>query len=276
MTYDTFLTPQNILDSARSEAISSSSSQVTALGDTQMIEFVHTLNSDFILTAHTEHHAKGWSWLRKTGNLKTFKHNSLLDSISEGDPIFELKDASNFEDSGRSVIETNKGAMDFVDHESKAANVLTVSTTSGAEVISIDHATDRVHQMYATPSDYGRIHRLWVGAQPFDFEKFNLAFPRYRRFTTYGGYFLFPRGMYQADVSFLYEKKHRNITALDSPTDIPREFLRYAIEMTLTHVFMIKRKRADMPTSMQLAQIALEKALMFDATESSSNSIHLR
>jgi len=276
MNYATFLNCQQILTPARGEAISSSNSQVTSLQDTQMIEFIHSLNLDFILAAHTQHHAKGWSWMKKTGNLKTVTHNSLASAISAGATDFTLNDSSGFDTNGRVIIETNRGAMDFVDHVGNAVNILTTSTVSGAEVVSMDHATDRVHKLYAAASDFGRVHNLWVNNLPFGFDKFNMAFPRGRHFTTYGNYFMFPRGMYEADISYLYEKKHNDITVMTSETNIPREFLRYAVQMTLAHLFMIRRKRADMPTSMQLAAIELEKALLFDSTESSSNLIRLR
>lgn len=276
MNYTTFLTAQDILTAARSEAISSSNSQVTALQNEQMIEFVHTLNLDFILFAHTRHHAKGWSWMRKTHNFRTVSDNRLSAAIASGAATFALTSAADFDASGRVVIETNRGAMDFVDYESKASNTLTTSTVSGAETVSMSHSTDRVHKLYAAPTDFGRVHQLWINTVTFDYEKFNIGFPRPRFFTIYGDYFLMPRGMYIADASLLYEKKHNNITGLTSETNIPREFQRFAIEYTLAHLFMIRRKRDDMPTAMEMAEIALQKALLFDATQSSSNAIRLR
>lgn len=275
MIYDTFLTAQDILTPARSEAISSASSQVTAIGDTQMIEFIHALNLNFILAAHSMHHAKGWSWLYKPTNFKTYTNDSLSVAISSGTSAFTLNSAANFDADGKVVIETNRGAMDFVDYESKASNTLTVHTTAGKDVVSMDHATDRVHKLYAAPPDYGRTHKMWVNTIPFDYAKFSMAFPRPRFFTEYKGFFLFPRGMYNADVSLLYEQKHNNITQLGSETNIPREFLRVAVEYTLAHLFMIKRKRKDMPTAQEMYNMELEKALMFDATQSTNNHMRL-
>lgn len=276
MNYTTFLTAQQILTPARSEAISSSNSQVTALQNEQMIEFVHTLNLDFILAAHTRHHARGWTWMRKTHNFRTVTDNRLSAAISAGAATFTLTSASDFDSDGRVVIETNRGAMDFVDYSSKASNTLTVSTASGAETVSMSHSTDRVHKLYKAPTDFGRVHELWINTVPFDYEKFNVGFPRPKRFTIYGDYFLMPRGMYVADATLLYEKKHNDITTLTSETNIPREFQRFAIEYTLAHLFMIRRKREDMPTAREMADIELQKALMFDSTQSTSNSLHLR
>jgi hypothetical protein len=85
---------------------------------------------------------------------------------------------------------------------------------------------------------------------------------------------MMPRGIYLADVSYLYEKSPSSLTAITSTTDIPREFSRYPIEMALAHIFRIKRKRSDMPTSMELAEMALQNALNYDSIESSSNRIN--
>ena len=276
MNYDTFLTAQQILTPARSEAISSTNSQVTALENTQMIEYIHALNLDFILAAHTRHHARGWSWLKKTTAFKTYTHSSLSAAISSGAATFTLASATNFDNSGRSVIETNRGALDFVDHSSKATNTLTVSTASGAETVSLDHATDKVHKLYATPSDYGRVHELWVNTREFRYRKFNGVFPPVGSFSTYGNFFFMPRGVSSSDVTVHYEQKHNNVSLLTSETNIPREFQRWAVLYTLHHLFFVRRKRADMPTVLQLAEIELEKALQFDATQSTSNSINLR
>lgn len=275
MNYDTFLTAQDILTPARSEAVSSSSSQITALGNDQMIEFIYSLNLNFLLAAHTRHHAKGWSWMKKTYAFNTYSHNSLSAAISAGAATFALTSATNWDSTGRSVIETAKGALDFVDHSSKSSNTLTVSTASGAETVSLAHSTNRVHKLYPVASDYGRVHNLWVNSREYRYDKFNGVFPNPCSFTTYGDFFFFPRGMYEADVTLLYEKKHSDITLLTSTTNIPREFLRYAVEMTLAHLFMVKRRRSDMPTSIQLAEIELERALMFDSTQSTSNSLRL-
>ncbi len=276
MNYDTFLTAQDILTPARAEAISSSNSQITALDNAQMIEYVHTLNLDFILAAHTRHHARGWSWMKKTSGFKTYIHSSLSAGISSGAASYAVASGTNFDNAGRNVIETTRGALDFVDHTNKSTNTFTVSAASGAETVSLDHATERVHKLYATPSDYGRVHNLWVDTREFRYRKFNGVFPPVESFTTYGNFFFFPRGMYSADVTLHYEKKHTSIVALTTETNIPREFQRWAIESCLAHLFMVRRKRADMPTSMQLAEMAMEKALLFDATQSTENSLHMR
>jgi hypothetical protein len=241
-----------------------------------MIEFIHSLNLDFLLAAHTRHHARGWSWMKKSGGFNTVSNNSLSVAIAAGASTFALTSASNWDNTGRSVMETARGALDFVDHMNKSSNTLTVSTATGAETVSLAHSTDRVHKLYSAPSDFGRVHNLWVNTLEFRYEKFNGVFPRTRSFSLYGDFFFMPRGMYAADITLLYEKKHAAITALTSPTNIPREFQRWAIESTLAHLFMIRRKRADMPTAMELAELALQKALLFDATQWSSNSISLR
>lgn len=273
--YD-FLTAQSILTPARDEAINSSSSQITALQDTQMAEFIHTLNSDFILAAHTRHHAMGWSWMKRTTNFNIYVHNSLSVLAAAGAASFTLSSATNFDTTGRSIIETTRGALDFVDHTNKAGNVLTVSTVTGAETISIAHAAGNwVHKLYATPSDFGRVHKLFVNQREFFEEKLSGMFPCYNKFSLYGQFILLPRGSYTADATLLYEKAPTDITSVDTTTNIPRRFLRWAVYSTLFHLYNVRRKRGDLKTTFEMAELKLQEALQYDSIASSSTQIRL-
>lgn len=271
-----FLTASDILTPARAEAINSTTSQITALQDTQMAEFIHTLNSDFILAAHSEHNAGGWSWMKKTTNFSIYVHNSLSAAAAAGAATFALSSATNFDSSGRVVIETNRGALDFVDYSSKSSNTLTVSTTSGDETISMAHASgDWVHKLYPTPSDFGRVHQFWVNQVPYFEQKLTGMFPGYNRFMLYGQYILLPRGSYTADGTLLYEKAPDTISAVGSTTNIPRRFLRWAIYATLFHLYQVRRKRGDLKTTYDMMQIELQKALQYDSIASSGSQIRL-
>lgn len=278
-----FLTAEEIISPARDEAISSSTPQIRALQDTQMIEFTHWLNGEFVLAAHGSHpdiiipsSFTGWSWMRKTKPFSIYVHNALSAIAAAGAASFSLNSAANWDNSGRSAIETSRGILDFVDHESKASNTLTVSTVAGAETIGIAHAAGNwVHRMPPLPDDFGRMHRLWVNQVPFDEEKFTSQFPNYRKFSIYGQYILLPRGSYTADGSMLYEKAPTEIIALGTETNIPRRFQRWAIYMTLHHLFMVRRKRGDTLTVLQLAELELQKAINYDAITSTSTHIRL-
>lgn len=271
-----FITAEEILSPSRDEAIGSASPQITALQNEQMIEFLHWLNGEFIMKAHLRHHAGGWSWMKKTSNFSVYGHNALSAGISAGAATFALTSAANWDNTGRSVIETTRGALDFVDHESKSSNTLTVSTAQNAETVSIAHASGNwVHKLYAVPPDFGRVHQLWLNQVPYTEEKFSAMFPCGRRFCLHGQFFLLPRAVSAADATLLYEKAPDTIDELSDTTNIPRRFKRWAIEMTLFHLFRVRRKRGDLETTDTLAERALEMALNYDATQSTTNQIRL-
>ena len=268
-----FLTASEIITAAKSEAISATTSQITAIQDPQMVEFLHQLNSEFCFAAEGRSHQKGWSFLKKPGNFNTHVHNSLSVAAVVGDSSISLNSSALFQPSGRVAIETFRGGLDIVDYSSNVANVLTVDTDG--EAIGIAHATDRVYELYAVPSDFARVHRLWINSRPFIEKQLTGQFPLGGTYALYGDFFFMPRGMYTADATLLYEKKPNTISELDSETNIPRIFQRWAIEMTLFRLFRIRRKRGDLQTTLELAQIELEKALNYDMVNHSSNHITL-
>lgn len=273
--YD-FLTAAQILTPARSEAISSGASQVTALQDEQMAEFIHTLNSDLLLAFHTEDHGGGASWMKKTSNFSIHVHDSLNGALSAGAANVVLSSATNFDTNGRIAIETARGALDFVDYLVKSSNTLPVSTADGAENVSMAHASGNwVHKLYPVPSDFGRSHKLWVNRVPYDEEPFSGMFPRNKYFSLYGQYILLPRGTYTSDGTLLYEKAPTNITAVGTTTNIPRRFLRWAVYATLFHLYNVRRKRGDLKTTFEMMEIELKKALNYDKISSSSTQIRL-
>ena len=259
-----FLTAEQIIDPAVSEAIGSTSSLLTALQDTQLIERVEALNSEFIRSAHTRHPKGGWSWMRKASVFQTVASTTLNGDISAGDLTFILTSGTNWASSGRSVIEASSGSLDFVDHESKATHTLTVSTTTGDETISIDHSDgERVEKLYAVPSDYGKTIKLYVGTVEYFYERID-RYPPLGKFALYGSYFFMPRGIGARDVTLHYEKVPATITLTTSETNIPVEYQRWAIEKLKAHIFTIRKKRADIALALQLAEAELLAALDHD------------
>lgn len=270
----TFLQATDILSPARAEAISSSSSQITALQDEQMVEFIHWLNGEFINAAHLKHHAGGWSFMEKPGGFVIYQHTTLSANVSAGAATFALTSATNWDNTGRTCLETTRGGLDFPDHSSKSSNTLTVNASG--QPIAIRHVSgNRAHKLYAVASDFGRVKQLWVNQVPYDQEKFAMQFPRARRFALHGQFFFLPRGMAEADCTYLYEKAPADITLTTSETNIPRSFQRWAIYMTLHHLFMVRRKREDTLPCLQLAEMELEKALQYDSVQSTSTQIRL-
>lgn len=280
--YD-FLTAEEILSPSRDEAISSANPQLTALQNTQMVEFIHWLNGEFVNAAHGTHQNiiipssfTGWSWMRRTSNFSIYTHNSLSALIVAGAPSFTLTSATNWDNEGRSVIETARGALDFVDHTNKSSNTLTVSSVDGAETVSIGHAAgNRVHKLYPVASDFSRIIQMWVNQLPYEEERFIGMFPRARRFSVYGQYLFLPRGTAAADGTLVYEKAPTNITSLSTRTNIPRRFKRWAIYMTLHHLYTIRRKRGDIVPALEMAERELQTAINADSVSSTSTRIRL-
>lgn len=265
-SYRDQITVDEAISRAKGEAIGSASSSITSLQDSQLIEKVEQINSDFI---HTPRHLRGgWSFMERVTNFQT-KNNTTLDgAISSGAATLVLTSASNFDSSGRIVIETSKDALDFVDYESKSTNTLTISTVTGAETINMSHAdNERVEKLYPLPSDYGKLYKLQVNATQYFYERFDSRFPSVGNFTTYGQYFLMPRGIGAQDVTVHYYKKPSTLTSLDDSTDIPADFQRYIIEMLKAHIYLIRRKRQDVETALVLANQALDYAISVDTSE---------
>lgn len=273
----TFLKPSEVLTRASDEAITAgvAKSKITALQEPQMVEFFHQLNAEFCFAAHGKHHARGWTWLRKPYNFTTHVNAALSVAVSANASSFSLSSGgSNFADTnGRVAIETTRGGLVFVDFSSRSGNDFTVD--SDGLQIGINLGTSRVYEMYKAPTDYGRSHKMWVNSVPYRFTKFMGQFPDRNRYTMLGDFFLFPRGMFAADATLIYEKAPENITGIEQDSDIPRVFQRWAIEMTLFRLFRIRRRRNDLKSTLELADIELNKALNYDATQDSSNHIHL-
>lgn len=270
-----FLTAENILDAAKAEAIGSTSSSVSALQETQMIERIEQLNAEFVYSAHTKHPKGGWSWMQSVYNFNTKNNTSLNGAIAAGAATLVLTDASDFDSSGRIVIETSKNALDFIDYSSKATHTLTVSTTTGDQTVGLAHSDGAwVEKLYPLPSNYGKTRELNVNSVLYFYEKLQ-GFPRIGYFSTFGNYFLMPKSIGEQDVTLFYEKKPSTITALTSSTDIPVQFQRWAIEKLKAHIYMIRRQRSDIGTSLQLAEVELAQALDYDTSELSSASLNI-
>lgn len=233
-----------------------------------MLAKVSQLNAEWVNAAHRSA-LGGWSWMQKLTNFSSVQSTTLNGSISSGAATFILTSASDFDSSGRVVIETSKNALDFVDYESKATNTLTVSTATGAETVNIAHATlSRVEKMHPLPTDYSKVKYLYINQVAYPYERLD-GWPR--GFTTYGGYILLPRGIGAQDCTLSYFKKGATIDELTDTTNIPSEFSRYAIERLKAHIYLIRRKRNDVQTSLTLAQECLEYALSHDSQQISNS-----
>lgn len=280
-SYSLTLTGQQILDTSRSEAISSSATQITALEDAESLRRINYINAKWIREPHTKDHGGGWSWMRDgITNIETVTNTTLNGAIAAAASTFILTAVIDSSDSsGRMIIEEgSSGAVDIVDWSSNSSTTYTVSTTSGDQPISMAHLTaGHVEKLYALPSDYGKSIKLLVNSTEYFLSKNEFLFPIGRNYTTIGNFILFPKSIAAQDITLYYEKSETNLTALSQNTDIPIEFERYAVEMALSYIYRIRRKRSDFPTSLELANQALEEALDYDKQQQSSqNSLPLR
>lgn len=207
----------------------------------------------------------------KTTAIATKAATTLNGALPAGAGSVILTSGTDWDSTGRSVIETAGGSLDFFDHTAKSTHTLTVSAVSGAETISIAHATsERVEKLYPLPSEYSKAQKLYVGTSLYRYERLS-GFPDTGMFSTYGGYLLFPRGIGAQESTLYYFKKGDTLTAITDSTNIPTEFSRYAIEKLKAHIYLIRRKRSDVQTALTLAEESLQYALSMD-TDQISNS----
>ena len=268
-----FLSASTLISTAKAEAIGSTTSSLTALQDEQMLAKVSQLNAEWVNAAHTRHPLGGWSWMQKLTNFNSKAATTLNGAVSSGAASVILTSGSDWDSTGRSVIETAKGALDFFDHTAKSTHTLTVSAVSGAETVNMDHATsERVEKLYALPSDYSKVKMLYVNSVLYRYERLD-GFPASGKFSTYGGYILLPRGIGTQDCTLYYFAKGSTIDELSDTTNIPTELSRYAIEKLKAHIYLIRRKRSDVETSMALAEECLQYALTMDSEQQSNSEL---
>ena len=180
-----------------------------------------------------------------------------------GAKLIVCKSVAKFASSGRVVIESPRGALDCVDYSSISTRNLTVDTTKSG--VGMSHAdAEHTETLYALPSDYAKTREMIVDTSLYRMEKYYTLFPPGGRFMTVAGFVFFPKNMGVHDITHYYDKSAATISATGDTTDIPVQFQRYAIEMTLHHVFRIRRQRADAPTSLALAEIELDRAINYD------------
>ena len=266
-----FLSSGTLIATAIAEAIGSNTSSLTALQDEQLLAKVSQLNAEWANAAHTEHPLGGWSWMLKVTSFASKAATTLNGTVASGAASVILTSGTDWDATGRSVIATAKGALDFFDHTAKSTHTLTVSAVAGAETVSMDHATSSsVEKLYAIPSDYSKVQKLFANSVRYDYERLD-GFPASGAFTTYGGYILLPRGIGTQDCTLYYYSRGNTITALTDMTNIPTEFSRYPIEKLKAHIYLIRRKRSDVETAEALARQCLNYALAMDSQQQSNS-----
>ena len=214
--------------------------------------------------------------MEKVTNFQTKAHTTFNGAVAAGAGSVILTSGANWDSTGRSVAETTKGALDFFDHSAKSTHTLTISAALGAETISMAHANgEKVHKLYALPSDFAKVKRLRVNETWFEPIRC-YGWPTWRYFTTYGSYILMPYGEKNSDCTLWYERQPNSITTRTgstSTTNIPDRAHRWAVYMTLFHLFMIRRKRGDLETADIMAQRDLEDFISYDSFLSTDTAL---
>lgn len=268
-----FLTADTLIQTAKAEAIGSTTSSLTALQNEQLLAQVQYLNAEFVNAAHTKHPLGGWSWMRKLDNFQTKAATTLNGAVAAGAASVVLTSGTDWDSTGRSVIETAKGALDFFDHTAKATHTLTVSAVTGAETVSMAHATsEKVEKLYPLPSDYSKFEKLIVNSCRYNYQKLD-GFPDGGCFSSYGAYILMPKQIGAQDVTLYYFKKASTIDELTDTTNIPSEHSRFAIEKLKAHIYLIRRKRSDVQPALQMAEECLQYSFSMDSQEQSNSEL---
>jgi hypothetical protein len=271
-----FLSAETLITTAKAEAIGSTTSSLTALQDERLLARASQINADFVNSAHTRHPLGGWSWmLAKPYPFLTKAATTLNGALAAGADTVTLTSASDFDSAGKFVIERASGMLEFVDNESKLVNVLTVSTSTGADTVQIAHLTgEKVEKLYALPSDYSKFAWLYVNSVVYPYQKLD-QFPPGGYFTIYDSFILMPKQIGAQDCTLYYFRKADVINAMANATNIPTEFSRFAIEKLKAHIYLVRRKRSDIQTALNLAEEELQKAFTMDS-QTQSNSEYTR
>lgn len=268
----TFATVGTIIDAAVAEAIGSSASSLTALQDLSLIRYTDWVNRQFLSAAHTQHGNDGFSWMKDQRDLfPTFAATSLASSAATGAVSITVASATGFPTSGQLFIRTANDAVEFVPFSAVAGVTITTSA------LSLAHASgEHVELCYALPTNFGKIKHVMVNSVQYFYEDVQ-DLPRYGHYTLNGGFIVFPYDFGAEDVTIVYDKKPTtvstgvSVTDRATETDIPVEFQRYGIEMVKSYILTVRRKREDAAQAQGMAQLALQEALAYDISNSTSS-----
>lgn len=262
-----FITFGEVIDAAIRQALGSTQSLLSEFQPVPLLDEVQRIESDFLKAAHTMGPNGGWSFEESFYEYITFSGTTLNGAISAGDASLILTDASSFPSAGRIVIETDRGALDFVDYTAKATNTLTV----GTEPIGIAHSSgEDVEPLYALPSNFSKMIDMRIDGDAVE-ESNTSLFPTWG-YRYVGRYLLLPKDLGTRHVSLRYTRGATYLTNTlanittnrATETGIPKDFARYPIERLKAHIYRT-RERYDKASQCEgIASAALRDALAYD------------
>jgi hypothetical protein len=275
-----FATVGSIIEQATNEAIGSTASQITALQNKALIQYVDNINQSFIVASQIRHHAGGWSWMEGSENFQTINDTVLGANLATTDSSATITTTTGWPTAGRFWIRTAKGSIDFVDYTG-----LSGSTVTGITGVGIPHvAGESVGICYATPTDFGKMRRMIVNTVEYFFDDRRYLLPYWGSYKLRQNYIVLPQSTQtSSDVTYWYEKKAtilsnststNDTTAADLllETNIPTYFNRYGVEALKGYIFNVRRKPDLAQMCEMKAQQEVDAALSFDCVETAAFS----
>lgn len=267
--YADFLTIGDIKDTAINEALGSARSSITALQSLQLIQEIQAIDDRFLMAPLTEGSIGAWSFSETPYEFRTFSGTTTSGSLSAGASSISAADSSGFPSSGKLVIEDGD-ILDFVDYSANAANVFTVDTT--ADGVGVSHATGKViDALYPLPANFGSMKQIFIDGVEY-FETQGKERPTGQHYRYIGNYLFFPDDLGISDVQMEYSRApiyvtntEGNITTnLATETNIPRKFIRFAVEALKAHIYRVRHKFDEAALCDQIATFELTKAMTLD------------
>lgn len=276
----TFSTVGDVVDQAIAESIGTTSSQITALQNKALIRMVDNINQNFIMAGQIRHHFGGWQWMEETTAFNSITDTVLGAALDTTDITANITSTTGWATSGRFWVRSNKGSIDFVDYTG-----LSGSTLTGISGVSVDHVIgESVGYCYALPAQFGKMRRVIVNTVEYFFDDRRYLLPYWGSYKMRQNYLVLPQSTTAtSDITIWYEKKPTKLSNSTSTVDatgtdlllsldIPNDFFRYSVESLKAYIFNVRRKPDLAAQSMQIAQEELDKALSYDAIETSAFS----
>lgn len=272
-----FPTVGEILTASVQETLGSTTGTVDAVSTASLIRELDRINRQFVRAAHTKHGNKGFSWMEKVYNFKTYAATALNGAVSAGASSIVVDSITGFVSGGGQLYAlTGDNLIDFITYTSATTTTLPVT----AATVGIAHADGEwVELLYDLPSDFAKEKSLVINQSGYEYRKYLGQLPSFRTFMVYNGAILLPKSIGAQDCTLVYEKTPTDLSTGDDTTDqnrsmdVPTDFIRYAIESLNAYIFMKKRRREDASLSMQLAEQVLRDALAYDINHSTHGGL---
>lgn len=271
----TFVTIGEVIDKALSEALGSTRTTVTAIQTLSLIDEVQNADSEFLTASSTRGCIEKWSFQEVNNGFSVISTTTLDGAVAVGGVSIMVDDSSSFPATGMFALVTANNAVEFVTYTANVANTFTV------EAVKFAHSDGAVvYPMYELPANYGKMVELKLNSVPLDVYE-GTGFPDSSMYAVVDGFIVLPKSTNTGDVWYRYSRGLTyltntavNITANRAvETSVPKEFRRYAVEKIKAYIYGVRHRFDLMQYCQQLADRELRRALAFEATLQTSNTI---